>query len=96
MTSTNFYLNLLNESSSRPAHETKADNTIQPSDSNTRVETLIAQLQAAHADITADYNDWLKTGFALASEYGESGRNYFHAISALNPGYRQYECDKKI
>ncbi|MBR3291758.1 MAG: PriCT-2 domain-containing protein, partial [Bacteroidales bacterium] len=55
-------------------------------DTGARVEALIAALKAAGTDITADYNDWLKVGFALAGEFGESGRGYFHAISSLYPG----------
>ena len=42
-------------------------------DTASRVEALIAALKAAGADITADYNDWIKVGFALAGEFGEGG-----------------------
>ena len=82
MTSQNFYLNLLN-----------GDTT--PSDTSARVQSLIAQLQATHTDITSGYTEWLKVGFAIASEFGEAGRRYFHDISALYTGYDATECDKK-
>ena len=82
MTSQNFYLNLLNE-----------DTT--PSDTSTRVESLIQLLKANHADITSGYTEWLKVGFAIASEFGEAGRRYFHDISSLYTGYDATECDKK-
>ena len=82
MTSQNFYLNLLN-----------GDTT--SSDTSTRVQSLIAQLQATHTDITSGYTEWLKVGFAIASEFGEAGRRYFHDISALYTGYDATECDKK-
>ena len=82
MTSQNFYLNLLNEGTT-------------PSDTSTRVQSLIAQLQATHTDITSGYTEWLKVGFAIASEFGEAGRRYFHDISALYTGYDATECDKK-
>ena len=82
MTSQNFYLNLLNEGTT-------------PSDTSARVQSLIAQLQATHTDITSGYTEWLKVGFALASEFGEAGRRYFHDISALYTGYDATECDKK-
>lgn len=82
MTSQNFYLNLLNDGAS-------------PSDTATRVESLIAQLKASHTDITSGYAEWLKVGFALASEFGEPGRRYFHDISALYSEYNATECDKK-
>ena len=82
MTSQNFYLNLLNEGPT-------------PSDTSARVQSLIAQLQATHTDITSGYTEWLKVGFAIASEFGEAGRRYFHDISALYTGYDATECDKK-
>ena len=82
MTSQNFYLNLLNDGTT-------------PSDTATRVESLIAQLKASHTDITSGYTEWLKVGFAIASEFGETGRRYFHDISALYTGYDATECDKK-
>ena len=82
MTSQNFYLNLLNEGTT-------------PSDTSTRVESLIQLLKANHADITSGYTEWLKVGFAIASEFGEAGRRYFHDISALYTGYDATECDKK-
>lgn len=82
MTSQNFYLNLLNDGAT-------------PSDTSTRVESLIAQLKASHTDITSGYTEWLKVGFAIASEFGEVGRRYFHDISALYTGYDATECDKK-
>lgn len=82
MTSQNFYLNLLNDGAT-------------PSDTATRVESLIAQLKASHTDITSGYTEWLKVGFAIASEFGETGRRYFHEISALYSGYDATECDKK-
>ena len=82
MTSQNFYLNLLN-----------GDTT--SSDTSARVQSLIAQLQATHTDITSGYTEWLKVGFAIASEFGEAGRRYFHDISALYTGYDATECDKK-
>ncbi len=89
MTSENFYIDLLNESST-PAQQTPVY-----TDNTERVEALIAQLKASHTDITAGYNEWLKVGFAIASEFGESGRRYFHDICAIYSGYDATECDKK-
>ena len=82
MTSQNFYIDLLNEET-------------QSSDTTARVELLIEKLKQSHIDITSSYNDWLKVGFALASEFGEFGRGYFHTISSIYSGYNMTECDKK-
>lgn len=53
----------------------------------TRVEQLIDALEKAQIDITNDYNDWYKIGIALASAFGERGREYFHRISKLYYNY---------
>lgn len=100
MTSQDFYMELLSEGnkSSQQSEQTStpayAHNT-SDSDTASRVEALIAELRASGRDITADYGDWLKVGFALASEFGESGRRYFHDISSIYSGYERQECDKK-
>lgn len=98
MTSTNFYIDLLNEGNTPSANSgcTQHPDTLpQSSDIRDRLEALIAQLKASGADITSGYNDWLKVGFALAAEFGESGRQYFHDISSIYSGYERQECDKK-
>ena len=93
-------MDLLNEGnqssqqSAQTATPVYAHNT-SDTDTASRVEALIAELRASGRDITADYGDWLKVGFALASEFGESGRRYFHEISSLYSGYERQECDKK-
>ena len=76
----------------KPAASVPAEAT----DASARVEALIDALRSSGTDITADYNDWLKVGFALAGEFGEAGRQYFHAVSALNPDYDPVESDKKF
>lgn len=59
------------------------------------VERLIRKIEETKADITADYGNWIKCGFAIASEFGEAGREYFHRISQYYPNYSYQECDKK-
>lgn len=92
MTSPDFYNALLTQSTAPSA---QAESPAPSADTATRVESLIDRLKSSHTDITADYNDWLKVGFALASEFGESGRSYFHDISSINQGYNQPESDTK-
>lgn len=77
----------------QPIHT--ADSAAPDTDTAFRVEALITALRNSGTDITADYNDWLKVGFALAGEFGEGGRGYFHEISSLYPGYDQAESDTK-
>lgn len=86
--------NKSSQQSAQTATPVYAHNT-SDTDTASRVEALIAELRASGRDITADYGDWLKVGFALASEFGESGRRYFHDISSLYSGYNQEESDTK-
>ncbi len=57
------------------------------------VETAIAEIRRFGIDITGSYDQWLKLGFALADEFGEAGRRYFHEISQFYRGYNHRECD---
>src|ERR1700676_606682 len=56
---------------------------------------IINQVQYSRIDLTADYEDWIKIGLALASKFGEQGRDYFHAFSQYNESYNQVKADKK-
>ncbi|MDP4268411.1 MAG: VapE family protein, partial [Bacteroidota bacterium] len=53
------------------------------------IEKITSQIEVNKIDITANYNDWLKIGFALVNGLGEGGRNYFHRISCF---YSQYDA----
>ncbi len=92
-------MDLLNEGDKAPKQTNNAaNNTVSPhssGDTTSRVESLIDSLRASHTDITSNYGDWLKVGFALAGEFGESGRSYFHDISSLYSGYNRQESDNK-
>ncbi len=59
------------------------------------IENIVAQIEQNHIDITSGYENWLKTGFALASEMGEGGRDFFHRISRFNNQYNSQDCDKQ-
>lgn len=49
-----------------------------------RVESCLNQLTR---DITGDYGVWFELGCALATTFGEVGRNYFHQVSRFYDGY---------
>lgn len=59
------------------------------------IDTLVSIIEGSHIDITTDFNDWTKVAFALASEYGEEGRMYFHKLARLSPTYKVGENEKK-
>jgi len=59
----------------------------------TDIELVTARIESAKVDITSDYKNWLKIGFALVSSLGEAGRNYYHRVSRFYPNYTYPECD---
>ena len=65
-------------------------------DSGQYFEAVLSQILAAGYDLTAGYDEWLKIGFAIASEYGEAGRQYFHEISQFHHGYKPTEADRQF
>jgi len=65
-------------------------------DSGQYFEAILSQIMAAGYDLTGGYDEWLKIGFAIASEYGEAGRDYFHKISQFHPKYKPTEADQQF
>lgn len=58
-----------------------------------RVEEIVSLLENKSIDITNGYDNWLKVGFALASEFSEGGRELFHRVSKLNQEYNYQAAD---
>jgi len=63
---------------------------------NNDIESYITAIEQAGTDITGNYATWRDLGFALAEEYGETGRDYFHRISKAYVGYESKECDEQF
>jgi hypothetical protein len=59
------------------------------------VEEIILQVEASQADITLNYDNWLKIGFAFTDEFGELGRSLFHRISLFNSNYNKVDCNRQ-
>jgi hypothetical protein len=60
--------------------------------SSNKFERIISEI---NKDITGDYHEWVSIGFAIASEYGESGEHYFHSISQFHPDYDYNDCSRQ-
>jgi VirE N-terminal domain/Primase C terminal 2 (PriCT-2) len=60
------------------------------------VELLIKKIEASKTDITGDYHQWLKIGFALASEFGSNGESYYHRISCFSKTYDAAGCTNQF
>ncbi len=61
----------------------------------TSVEALTVLIERSGIDITADYGDWCKIGFALAHEFGADGESFFLRISSFYPKYDPSEASKQ-
>ena len=64
-------------------------------DTYQQVREVVDRIIQVGADLTDDYNDWFHIGSALASEFGETGRDFFHELSSMSSKYKANECDKK-
>ena len=60
------------------------------------VEKLIEKIQSGSIDITDGYDNWLRIGFAFSEEFGEAGREYFHAVSRFHPDYHPRKTDRQF
>lgn len=60
------------------------------------VELLIEKIESQKTDITGNYEQWLKIGFAIASEFGNAGEGLFHRLSTFSPGYKADDCTRQF
>ncbi len=67
--------------------------SVSSEDTRAKVERVVACIEQKHVDITAGYNAWLNVGFALSSEFNESGRSFFHRVSRQSVKYKQSVAD---
>lgn len=59
------------------------------------VEKLVDAICQKQIDLTQGYDRWRDIGFALSSEFGVVGRDWYHRISQYHPNYTESECDKQ-
>lgn len=69
---------------------TRTDNS-----TSQRVESVLQRIDERCLDITSDYHDWINVAFALASEFGEAGREYYHRVSQYYPKYTREGTDRQ-
>ena len=50
--------------------------------------------EASRLNLFDDYSDYIKLAFALSDEFGELGRDYFHALCSSSPKYNCEKCAK--
>lgn len=60
-----------------------------------QIENLVSEIELQHIDLTQEYSHWCNIGFALVDALGESGRDYFHRLSRINPQYDTKCCNEQ-
>ena len=55
----------------------------------------VSAIQSSKLDITDNYEDWVRIGFALASYFGYEGEDYFLTVSQNSPKYNLARCVQK-
>jgi len=60
------------------------------------IEKVVRQIEDRRLDLTQEYDQWVRIGFALADAIGEEGRSYFHRLSRFYPGYDPKACDDQF
>jgi len=79
----------------KPTYKFSGYKTASGKDTRARVEKYVNAIVKKAIDITDNYKNWLNVGFALANEFGETGRQYFHEVSRCYPKYNYSDADKK-
>ncbi len=59
------------------------------------IDCVVSEIEACGIDLTSDYGDWVKLGFALVDGLGEQGRGYYHRLSSFYPGFTFEEANKQ-
>lgn len=58
-------------------------------------DRIIQQIVDKGANLCENYHEWLRIGFAIADQFGENGRGYYHTISQMSAKYDSGICDKQ-
>lgn len=64
--------------------------------SNDKIGAYVQSVVNTGISIASTYQDYLNLSFALVSGFGEQGRSYFHAISAVDAKYDSRHADRQF
>ena len=59
----------------------------------TDFDEMIAAMDRKGLNLCEDYSDWIQIAYALVSEFGEGGRDYFHTLSSHSSKYNSDDCN---
>ncbi len=60
-----------------------------------KVGEMVRDASMRGVNVAEDYNSYVTLGFALASGFGESGRDYFHALAQVSQKYEHQQAEKQ-
>jgi hypothetical protein len=60
-----------------------------------KVKEVVTNLETSGIDITGNYSDWIKIGFAFADAFGNMGEELFLRVSSNYPKYDATNCRKQ-
>ena len=60
------------------------------------VEKHLNIIQSTGTDIAPNYDNWFSIGCAIANEFGENGREYFHILSKMNTDYLHTKTENQF
>lgn len=66
---------------------------VTPTEARTQFDKVLKEIQSSSTDITGDYGQWFEILCAIASTYGEEGREAAHTVSAMADAYNYGETD---
>ena len=73
----------------------KNTNSKEYKDNAQKVEKVCDEIEKHRIDITGSYDDWIKIGAGLFSEFADNGITYFHRISKFHPEYSIKKTEEK-
>ena len=81
----------------QPMVDINSDRPIQTSNKSVkqRLQEFLKYVIGKQTDITVVYIDWIYICIIIGQNFGEDGRELFHAISQFYPQYTPEECDQK-
>lgn len=69
--------------------------TGKPDRTRERVEALVSAVEQSRHDLTDNYDDWIKLGFAIAAHFGMDGEGFYQRLSQFHTKYDPHETEKK-
>jgi hypothetical protein len=61
----------------------------------TQIDRIVTEICSRGINIAESYEEYYHCAMAFASEFGEGGRQYFHAVASMSSKYSEREANRK-